>query len=84
MRNGISADGIGFKVYSQTRVSIPGKRNTVMDDTYVFSELKISTSFLSISEFIFLKYIDYGVIIVVEMMQILGLKLDMSTDKILL
>lgn len=84
MRNGISADGIGFKVYSQTRVSIPGKRNTVMADTYIFIELKILTSCLSISEFIFLKDIDYDIIIGVEVMQILGLKLDMSTDKILL
>ena len=33
MNDEISADDIGFKVYSQTRVSIPGKRNTAMADT---------------------------------------------------
>ncbi len=80
----ISADEIGFEVYSLSCVSILTKRNPELADTYVFKRLKILTGYISGAEFVCLKNLDFDIIIGVEVMQLLGLSLDMSTDKILL
>ena len=80
----ISADELGFKKYHQTYISVPTKCNSELGNTYIFNQLKILTAYVSDSEFISLKNIEYDVIIGVDVMQLLWLKLDMSADKILL
>ena len=80
----ISSDELGFKNSYQSRVSIPKKRNSELADTYIFKRLKILTGCISDAEFICLKNLDFDIIIGVEIIQLLGLSLYMSTDKILL
>lgn len=73
---------IGYHSFAETDVSMPRRRKPELHVQYTFSELRFLGKTLLYPEFILMNDIDYGAIIGVEVMQIMGLDINMWTHKL--
>lgn len=73
---------IGIIRFYDTEVSIAGSREKEMKIAFVFKELKLLETRLVEPEFIVFDGIDYDAVIGVEVLQTLGLNIDMRSDKL--
>ncbi len=78
--NGIRPEQLGFISYGEIPVSIPGSSIRELHGSLTFENLKLNGVILSEPEFIILENIDFPAIIGVEILQMIGLKLDFRTD----
>jgi predicted aspartyl protease len=75
-------EGLGYHFFKETDVSMPRRRKPKVYVQYTFSELRFLGQILLYPEFILMNDIDYDAIIGVEVMQIMGLDIDMWTHKL--
>ena len=75
-------ENIGMSGLHETYVSIAGSREKELKTVFIFKGIKMLNSMLSEPEFIILDGIDYDAIIGVEVLQIMGLSIDMRADKL--
>ncbi len=80
--NGIKPEQLGFLSYGEIPVSIPESISRELHKSLTFANLEINGIMFSEPEFIILENINFPVIIGVEILQIMGLKLDFSTDNV--
>ena len=82
--NGIRPEQLGFVSYGEIPVSILGSSIRELRSSLTFENLKLNGVILSEPEFIILENIDFPAIIGVEILQMIGLKLDFRTDTMLI
>ena len=75
-------ESLGFYSFNETDVSMPRIREPKTYIEYKFLELRFLGQIITFPQFIVMDDIDYDAIIGVEVMQTLGLNIDMSSDKI--
>ena len=73
---------IGISGLRETYVSLAGSREKELKTAFIFKEVKMLNVILSEPEFIILDGIDYDAIIGVEVLQIMGLSIDMRADRL--
>jgi predicted aspartyl protease len=78
--SGIRPEQLGFMSYGEIPVSIPGSSSKELHGSLTFEYLKLNGIIISEPEFIILENIDFPAIIGVEILQMIGLKLDFRTD----
>jgi len=81
--DGETPDDIGFHVFEGTKESILADGRTVPADMVRFKELSIEGRTLIEPKFLIWENLTWDAIIGVEVMQKLGIVLDMSSDSIL-
>jgi predicted aspartyl protease len=80
--NGIRPEQLGIVFYEEIPISISGSSTRELHDALTFPNLTVNGVMFSEPEFIILENIDFPAIIGVEILQIIGLKLDFKTDTI--
>ena len=78
--NGIRPEQLGIVSYGEIPISIPGSSSRELHDALTFVNLTVNGVMFSEPEFIILENIDFPAIIGVEILQIIGLKLDFRSD----
>lgn len=73
---------LGIVRFYDTEVSIAGSREKELKTSLVFKELQLLGIKFAEPEFIIFDGIDYDAVIGVEILQILGLNIDMRLDKL--
>ncbi|EQB71813.1 MAG: hypothetical protein AMDU4_FER2C00172G0009, partial [Ferroplasma sp. Type II] len=73
---------IRISCFRETYVSLAGSREKELKTAFIFKEVKMLNVILSEPEFIILDGIDYDAIIGVEVLQIMGLSIDMRADRL--
>ncbi len=82
--NGIRPEQLGFISYSEIPVSMPGSSFRELHGSLTFDKLTLNGFVVSEPEFIILDNMDFPVIIGVEILQMIGLKLDFRTDTLII
>ena len=78
--NGIRPEQLGFTSYGEIPVLIPGPSFRDMHGSLTFKNLTLNGVVISDPEFMIVDNIDFPAIIGVEILQMIGLKLDFRTD----
>ena len=78
--NGIRPEQLGIVSYGEIPISIPGSSSRELHNALTFANLTVNGIMFSEPEFIILENIDFPAIIGVEILQIIGLKLDFRSD----
>lgn len=73
---------LGYHFFKETDVSMPRQRKPSIYVQYTFSELRLLERTILYPEFILMNDIDYDAIIGVEVMQMMGLDINMWTHKL--